>query len=338
MILVTGATGMIGRTLVTRLMAEGYKVRAHARSTMELENLFPSKISKIPPVTHQNSPEQELERCVADISTMTEDDALSMCRGCSVIVHTAGLVHQPGANDELYASTNVRATQLLAEAASACGVEQFIFLSSTSVYGNRATNMSVETDELRRDTPYGTSKIESEEMLRANPPAPSTVILRPSLVFGQGDRGNMLSLIRQVSSGKYFLVGSGSAQKSLIYARDLANAIILLIKSRKQQFELFNIANPEPVTVKQLSEAILAAAGKEPKLLSLPPWFISFVALIANMLLGRRSPLSPDRLAKLTRDNSVSVKAFVDAYGFKPEFELQSALANEIEWMKPKAH
>jgi nucleoside-diphosphate-sugar epimerase len=304
---------------------------------MELENLFPSKISKIPPVTHQNSPEQDLERCVADISTMTEDDARSMCRACSVIVHTAGLVHQPGANAELYESTNVRATRLLAEAAAECGAEQFIFLSSSSVYGNRATNMATETDECCRDTPYGISKIESEEMLRANPPAPSTVILRPSLVFGEGDRGNMLSLIRQATSGKYFLVGSGSAQKSLIYARDLANAIILLVKSPKKQFELFNIANPDPVTVKQLSEAILLAAGKEPKLMSMPPWLISVVALIANTILGRRSPLSPERLAKLTRDNSVSVKAFVDAYGFRPEFELQQALANEIEWIKQQA-
>lgn len=327
MILVTGASGMLGRAAVIRFLQAGAHVRAHGRSGLfELQSLF-----------QQYAKADCLEPAVFDFASLDEEQALKLCDGCSTVIHSAGLVHQATAPAELYEQYNVKATQLISNAARQCGVKQFIFISSSSVYGNRATNMIAENDPLQGDTPYAASKLKAEEHLKQNPPAASTVVLRPSLVFGEGDRGNMINLIRQILSGKYFIVGEGSARKSLIYSADLARALDLLISAPPPGYSVFNIANPEPVSVRNLSEQILAAAGHVERLFSLPPWMVTVAAGAANAILGNRSPLSADRLDKLTRENSVSVASFISKFNFSPEFELRDALSREIAWARSQS-
>src|SRR5262249_2325837 len=147
--------------------------------------------------------------------------------------------------------------------------------------------------------------------------------LRPALVFGDGDRGNMIALIKRILGGKYFIVGDGSALKSLIYSRDLAEAISLVVKQRLNGFSVFNIANVEPVTVKKLSETVLLASGKKTELRSLPPFIAKAAAIGLRALFGASSPLTLDQLAKLTRNNSVSVAAFVRQFNFKASHNLR---------------
>lgn len=325
MILVTGATGMIGRAVVLRLLQDGIAVRAHGRSSTDLDAIFSSA-----PV----SKNALLEHAEADFANMDAAAADRLCSGCTGVIHSAGLVHLPESSKSLYDLYNVKASQMLAESAKKAGVKHFIFLSSTSVYGNKATNMIKESDNTDTDTPYAASKKATEDYLRENPPAPSTVALRPSLVFGEGDRGNMLPLIRQVLGGKYFIIGDGDANKSLIYAADLALALSAVLRSSNEGFALYNIANPQPVTVRKLSEAILSAANKDRSLISVPSWVISLAASAANVLLKSRSPLSPDRLAKLTRNNSISVESFQSKYNFVPRTDLETALRAEIQWAK----
>jgi nucleoside-diphosphate-sugar epimerase len=324
MILVTGANGMLGRAAVSQFLQSEERVRAHGRSNdMDARELF-----KYDEQAH------DLECASADFLSLDLNAAMALCEGCSTVVHSAGLVHKVDAAAELYQRLNVDATRFLAEAARKSGVKQFIFISSSSVYGNRATNMISESEALQGDTPYAASKIDAETYLRENPPAPSTVVLRPSLVFGEGDRGNMISLIRQVLSGKYFIVGEGSARKSLIDSADLARALALVLGDCPSGYSVFNLANPEPVSIKQLSEQIIAAAGRSAQLLSMPPWVVSAAAGAANAILGKRSPLSADRLDKLTRENSVSVASFISKFNFSPQFDLQAALLREIDWAR----
>ncbi|MBX9721985.1 MAG: SDR family oxidoreductase, partial [Candidatus Obscuribacterales bacterium] len=270
----------------------------------------------------------------ADLSKLTEEKAIELCKGCTAIVHSAGMVHKTNIEKTEYETLNVQATKLLYDAAAKCGVDKFVYLSSSSVYGNRSTQMLEESAELHGDTSYAESKIAAEEYLKANKQIKSTTILRPSLVFGERDRGNMLPLIRQVISGKYFIVGEGSARKSLIYAKDLARAVEMILKNSTDEFEIYNMANPEPVSVKQLSESILSVAGKNSGLISLPTLLVSSAAEIANIVLGKKSPLSADRLAKLTRENTVSVAKFQSKFNFKPDYNLANALAKEITWAR----
>src|SRR5438094_2732314 len=139
MILVTGATGMIGRAVVYRLLNHGASVRAHGRSISALEKLFSGYVDpsaqedsvtpnyRCPPQTRGTN--QTFEAVVGDLSTMTLAEAQSLCDGCLTIVHIAALAHRREADKSLYEKYNIRATELLGLAAQKSGVERFIFLS-----------------------------------------------------------------------------------------------------------------------------------------------------------------------------------------------------------------
>lgn len=341
MILLTGASGMIGRALLRRFFKMGFSVRAQGRNRQALERLLSNMPGQMPLVAatagggaSEKSTAPLLDLVESDFATLSQSEAEALCRGCSVVVHVAGLVHNAKAEAKDYELLNVRATELLADAARCSRVSKFVFFSSSSVYGNRATKMIAETAELHADTPYAASKIRSEELLRANPPAASTVVVRPALVFGEGDRGNMLPLMRQVLSGKYFLIGTGEAEKSLIFADDLAAIVAGLVETELSGFHIFNAAYENPVTVKELSEAILQAAGRRGQLLSVPESLVNMAAQAANSILGQRSPLSPDRLAKLTRDNSISLLELKKIMTLSPQLSLKDSLAVELAWAR----
>lgn len=325
MILVTGATGLIGQAIVLRLLSEGLSVRAAVRSLAVAEKNFAEQLPIGPNLL-------DIKEC--DVSTLTEESAKRLFEDCEAVVHCAALVHKASAPDLLYDQINIAGTGTLAQGAKQAGVEQFIFISSSSVYGNRETVGIEEESELIADTAYARSKIASEEMLKSMQVAKSTVIVRPSMVFGAGDRGNMLSLIRQILSGKYFLIGKGNAQKSLMYSEDFATAVLHILRKKNAGISTYNLANPEPVSIKTLSESILKAAGLKRPLLAVPEIFTRTLCSAVNPLLKERSPLSPDRLSKLLRTNTISTEKFQRDYDFVPQFALQDALQKEISWAR----
>ena len=328
MILVTGATGLVGGSVLQRLLEARHDVRAAVRSVLQAEHALRKTMAGNTALR-----KGKIQLVELDFLEFSEDAARKLCEGCSSVVHCAGLVHQPNASSDLYKVLNEDATAHLARAASMEQVQQFVFLSSSSVYGNRETNRVSEEEPCIADTSYASSKIASENLLMASPPSSSTVILRPSMVFGPGDRGNMLPLIKQVLSGKYFVVGAGDAEKSLIYCDDFALAVKKVIDAQEPGANIYNVANPEPVSMKILSESILKAGNIARKIPSIPGPIVRILATAASVL-GDKSPLSNERLAKLTRSNSISVSRFCKRYDFDPKVPLVDALTQEINWAK----
>jgi hypothetical protein len=94
------------------------------------------------------------------------------------------------------------------------------------------------------------------------------------------------------------------------------------------------VANPQPVTIRALTETILSASGKTTAVRSVPPSVAAVTSFGLNLLCGDRSPLNRDRLRKLTRSNCLSVAAFVAKFNFQPAHELKVAIAHEISWAR----
>lgn len=321
-VLVTGASGLIGRAVCERLLAANkYDLKVQVRN--------PSQARAAVGATVDLTKVQMEE---ADFTRVGDREMRYLTKGCHTVVHAAGLVHQPDAQYQEYEVVNVRATQLLAEAAANNGVKELIFLSSVAVYGAGPYEMIEEAAPLKGVTPYAVSKMTSEMWLQRFQGIPKVIILRPSMVFGEGDRGNLLTLIRNVKSNKYKHVGGGVAGKSVIYSRDLAEAIQLCVDVVPEGIHIFNVSNPEPVSVKELTESIAGALGMSRKIASVPEGFFRFGVKAAELLIKDKSPITTDQLDKLTTTTTCSVQKLSSATGFKNRTPLEKALEAEIKW------
>jgi nucleoside-diphosphate-sugar epimerase len=189
-----------------------------------------------------------------------------------------------------------------------------------------------ENAPLKGVTPYAVSKIRSEQLLQQLTAIPRVIILRPSMVFGEGDRGNMINLVRSIKSKQYKHIGDASAGKSVIYSRDVAQGIDLCISKLPDGIHILNISNPEPVTVKYLTEEIAGALGLPKKLSSVPKGLVRLGAKAAGMFLQERAPFSIEQVDKLTTTTTCSVDKLVSATGFQPKYSLEKALRLEIDW------
>lgn len=307
MILVTGGSGMIGRAIIRRL-ADKADIRAPVRTAG----------------TSVGGKE-----VIFDLANENESDYDSLVAGCETVIHCAALVHHANAPREDYAIYNVRATRLLAAAAERARVKTFVFLSTSAVYGDGPFVDATESTKLSLDTPYALSKSNCEEALRRCDELRRRIILRPALVYGSGDRGNMQALIRQIEKRKYFHVGGNAACKSLIHADDLALAVELCLQQVPAGFHVLNVANPEPIGVIELANIIASRLG-QPAPPVVPQPLVAFGAAAAEKLLGKKAPLTPEKLRKLTTSTTLSVQELVKATGFSPQVTVTAGIGDEI--------
>ncbi len=321
-ILITGANGLVGRALIAKLVSSGKNIKAQVRNRSEAR----AQIGNHVDLTRVSMEEGDFT-CIAD------KEFGQMTKGCQIVIHAAGLVHQPTASYQEYDVVNVRTTQHLAEAAAKNGAKVFVFLSSSAVYGPGPFDAIDEGAPLNAKTPYAVSKLTSERWLANFKGIPRIVVLRPSLVFGEGDRGNLLSLIKEIKNQRFRLIGDGSSKKSLISSQDLAEAIILCMEKLPEGFHIFNVANPKPVSIKELTQEIANCLGMTNKIASVPPHLVKLGLKAAEMLMPGKLP-TPEQLEKLTTTTTCSIDKLTSATGFYPQNSLQGALTKEIAWAK----
>ena len=159
----------------------------------------------------------------------------------------------------LYYDVNVQGTKNVLQAMDNAGVKNIIFTSSVAIYGLNKSN----PDENHLEDPfnhYGKSKWEAEQVLKEwyenNPEGKSITILRPTVIFGERNRGNVYNLLKQISSGKFLMIGKGQNKKSMAYVGN----IVAFIKNRLDQnesgYHVFNYADKPDYTMTELTQVI----------------------------------------------------------------------------------
>ena len=316
---------MIGRAVLSQLVAsKKCLVRTQVRDRLDAR----SKIGRAVDLTTV-----EMEQ--ADFTRVGDQEMRALTKGCDFVIHCAGLVHQEQASYQEYEVVNVRATQQLAEACIANNVNTLIFLSTSAVYGKGPFKNIGEAGPLAAKTPYAVSKQTSENFLQSlGGKIPRIIVLRPSLVFGEGDRGNMLSLIRQIRDEKYIHIGGGLTAKSLIYSGDLARVILSCLQKCPPGYHVFNAANPQPVSMKELVEAISQALNITKKFQSMPEGLLKIGVKAAQALMPGKVPVTAEQIEKLATETTCAVDSLVAATGFAPALDLASALKAEIDWAR----
>jgi nucleoside-diphosphate-sugar epimerase len=262
----------------------------------------------------------------------------------SVIVNLAAEHRDDVRPLSLYDEVNVGGARNICTVAREKSVQTIIFTSTVAVYGFAP----IGTDESGKIAPfndYGRTKYEAEQVFKAwQAEAPSErtlVIIRPTVVFGEQNRGNVYNLLRQIASGKFVMVGHGENRKSMAYVENIA-AFIEYAVSFKPGLHIYNFIDKPDFTMNSLVANVNRILGRPEKIGFRLPFAVGYMIgkgfdLVAS-LTGRRFAISSIRVKKFCA-NSVYNTA-IDQTGFVPPVPLEQALAQTVryEFMESNEH
>jgi nucleoside-diphosphate-sugar epimerase len=249
-VLVTGATGFIGKKLVAALAKQGFSVRAAARD--------PGAIIAA----------SEVERVVMP-ELAAPSDWSALLDGVSHVVHLAGIAHAPGVlPDDVYTRINAEAVGELAAQAKG-KVERFIFMSSVRAQAGLAADHALTEKDVPQPTDtYGRSKLEAERLVDKSG-VPYTV-LRPAVVYGKGVKGNIASLATIAKTPMPLPFGALDNKRSLLALDNLVTAVAHVLETEAAKNQTFLVADEAPITVADLVGAMREGLGKPPHLVKVP--------------------------------------------------------------------
>lgn len=248
-VLVTGASGFIGRPLVRALAQEGWDVKAAGRNLNSIPSAPRIKRAELP----------DLAKPV-DWSPLLE--------GVTHVVHLAGLAHAPGMlPDEVYERINAAAVGEIAAAAR--GIERLVFLSSVRAQaGLSSDDVITEANTPEPTDIYGRSKLAAERLVEASGTA--FTILRPAAVYGPDVKGNIASLATLARTPMPLPFGGLANRRSLLALDNLISAVALALTSQQAARETFVVADTEPISVADLVAAMREGLGRSPHLVKVP--------------------------------------------------------------------
>lgn len=314
-VVVTGATGFIGRHVVTRLMKEPIALRTVSHRQLD----------------HGIDP--KVEAVVADLRNSGVEGAL--VKGADAVVHLAGIAHVRASAAD-YQQVNVEVASRLAQAAVRNGVRSFVLASSASVYGNCENEPLKEGSPCRPTTEYGKSKLQAEGAVAriAAGSDMSVVNLRLSTVYGAEDPGNVSRLIKAVRTFGPVVIGTGSNLKSLTYVGNIAELVALLVARELPHFDIVNVSDPDPYSLSALVSTVADVLRDKRPMTRIPLGVAMTGARVAELVcgvLGRKPPVSCDQVAKLTETAIIDVTHLRGDYGFTSPILLREGIERTLE-------
>ncbi len=315
-VLVTGATGFVGRALVSVLAGGGHEVIAAARDPEYAD--FAADHEGI------------TVRRVADLGPDT--DWRSALEGAEAVAHLAARVHvmnDRAADSQVeFRRANVAGTRRLAEAAAEAGVRRLVFVSTVKVHGETSGATPIrETDDPRPTDAYGHSKWEAEQALTeiAGASDLEAVILRPPLVYGPGAKGNFLALLKLCRWAPALPLGGLANRRSLIYVGNLVDAVMACLVHPEAAGQTFLVRDGDNVSVSELIRCTGAALGRTPWMIPAPESLLR----LAGRLTGRQETMARMLDSLVVDDGKIRHRL-----GWTPPFTMAEGLEATAAWFR----
>jgi nucleoside-diphosphate-sugar epimerase len=312
---ITGAAGFLGVHLVRGFEARGASVLPLVRSVEQ----------------RSAAGARSLESVLADPSAL---------RGLDVVVHAAAVRHRHGVAAGEYRASNVELVQRALCASAEAGVSRFVFISSVGVYGFPTRLPVTEEHAYAPRTLYSATKVEAE--MRATRAARDLklelCIVRPTIVYGPGDRNGMLDKMAAMIQGStYRIVGAGDNVLHHTYVDDIVEGIWLAATRVEAAGHNFILAGPETITLAGLSELVADAVGRELPTRHIPSAVARAVATVVDIaayrglaFTRREPPINHEKLDVMTLPIYFDTTKAHRVIGFSPRVGYKEGVARTL--------
>ena len=309
---IVGGSGFIGSNLIHRL-----------NNKFLVNNIDKTNSSEFPSIT-----------TIADIRNREKlNDALQPSEW---VVLLAAEHRDDVTPVSLYYDVNVEGTKNVLAVMNNKNIQKILFTSTVAVYGLNKKN----PDESFKEDPfndYGKSKWQAEEVLRSwyneYPENRTLIIIRPTVVFGPKNRGNVYNLLKQISTGKFLRIGNGNNKKSMAYVDNITSFIEYCLVKDLTGYHLFNYADKPDLTTNELLQTVEQFLDKKLPSIRMP-YAIGYAGgLMFDVyakITGKKSSISSVRVKKFCATTEFS-SSKINATGFKPVYDLKEGIRITID-------
>lgn len=310
-----GASGFIGTRLLGLLREEPSKY--DCKNIDLLPSHFFNEVSVIGDVREQDQMDREL-------------------KGADVVVLLAAQHRDDVSPVSLYYDTNVGGMEVTLKAMEKNGCKRIIFFSSVAVYGlnKKNPNESHPADPFNH---YGKSKWQAEEVLQKwykSHPDWNINIIRPTVVFGERNSGNVYNLLKQISSGRFLMVGKGENKKSMAYVGNIVAFVKFLIDNKTTGYNVYNYIDKPDNNMNQLVSHVSKVLNKHIPATHYPYWLGMLGGYGFDLLAkitGKKLTISSVRVKKFCATTEFDSSKMLSS-GFNPPYTLDEGLARTLEF------
>jgi nucleoside-diphosphate-sugar epimerase len=304
-IAITGGSGFIGTRLIKSLQDDG-----HETSIIDIADTNP-------------------------VDILDQDKLNEAVKGMDAIYHLAAEHRDDVFPRSLYYDVNGQGTANVVKAAEVNNIKKIVFTSTVAVYALGVGEKS-ESSDVAPFNDYGKSKLEAEKHLKEwadKDSERSVTIVRPAVVFGENNRGNVHALMSQIARHKFIMIGRGKNKKSMGYVGNIAN-FLKYCTNITTNFEIYNYADKPDLPARELVDTIYESFGRGKTKLYIP-YIIGLMAgfgfdVIAKIT-GKKFPISAIRVKKFCADTVVSSDKAMQS-GYMPQYSLSDGVKRMIEY------
>jgi nucleoside-diphosphate-sugar epimerase len=249
-----------------------------------------------------------------------------------LIFNFAAIHRTPGHPDHAYFETNIRGAENVCDFARKHGIENIVFTSSIAPYG-AAEDLKTEETLPTPNTPYGISKLVAEKIHRewaAEDSKRRLSIVRPGIVFGTGENGNMTRLYKALKKHKFAYAGRKDTIKACIYVKDLVRVMLAMAENENaDRIQLHNCCYYPSFTIEQIANTMLKATGMKRWIPFIPHKPMMAAATMCGLLGGLGLGICPARVKKLMISTNIDGQKLAKNYPLS--YSLEDAFK---DWFK----
>jgi nucleoside-diphosphate-sugar epimerase len=315
--IIFGGSGFIGTHLIHLLKEEVVK---DDDKIYDLDIVMPGEEGVVPGIVEKN---EGVEYIRLDVRKPIDFDFVPTPN--DVIFNLAAVHRTPGHPDNAYFETNIYGAENVTAFAEKYGINKILFTSSIAPYG-ASEELKEETTLPTPNTPYGISKLVAEkihEKWQCKDEKRELTIVRPGIVYGKGEHGNMTRLYWGIRKHYFFYTGRKDTIKACVYVKELVRFFkYRMIDNDFCGSEIYNCTFEPAYRIDEICQTIMKATGMKRHIHLVPAWLLMTAATILGPLGGKKKGIHPARVKKLMISTNISGKKLAESnYKFHYSFE-----------------